>query len=70
MSVVIPFLQFLQYTPMQMHHKIHILPAKKFLKKTKFLTDDHCENNLVFFRNEEFFVQLDELDELDRITRA
>ena len=27
-------------------------------------------NNLVFFQNEEIFVQLDELDELDRITHA
>ena len=26
--------------------------------------------NLVFFQNEEIFVQLDELDELDRITQA
>ena len=26
--------------------------------------------NLVFFQNEEIFVQLDELDELDRITHA
>ena len=28
------------------------------------------KNNLVFFQNEEIFVQLDELDELDRIIHA
>ena len=27
-------------------------------------------HNLVFFQNEEIFVQLDELDQLDRITHA
>ena len=31
---------------------------------------DGCTDNLVFFQNEGSFVQLDELDELDKFTHA
>ena len=35
-----------------------------------FLYFCHKVDNLVFFQNKEIFVQLDELDKLDRITQA
>ena len=40
------------------------------VKNTTLSEDFKFKNSLVFFQNEEIFVQLDELDELDRIAHA
>ena len=39
--------------------------------KNNKMVFEYCENNVIyFFQNEEIFVELDELDELDRIIHA
>ena len=39
-------------------------------KPVRLLHNSSLPDNLVFFQNGEIFVQLDELDELDRIANA